>query len=89
MATDNLAELKQVLGTGKALLGTSRTLKEIRRGNIERVFVSKNTPKLVREDLKHYSDISGFEVVELDIPNDELGTVCRKQFSVSIVSVIK
>jgi len=89
MAKDNLADLKQVLGTEKALLGTSRTLKEIKKGNIERVFLSKNTPKHVREDLRHYSDISGFEVVELDIPNDELGTVCRKQFSVSIVSVMK
>ena len=86
---DHLTELKKLLDTDKIILGTSRTLKAVKRGEVAKVFTSANVPPSVKEDLSYYSGISGFEIVGLNIPNDELGTVCRKQFAVSVISVRK
>ena len=86
---DHLTELKKLLDTDKIILGTSRTLKAIKRGEIAKVFTSVNAPNSVKEDLNYYSCISGFDIVSLEIPNDELGTICRKQFAVSVISVRK
>lgn len=89
METDHLSQLRKVLATDKIILGTDRTFKEMRKGGVSTVYVCSNAPKTVRADLAHYSKVGGVDVVELSIPNDELGTVCRKQFSVSMLSVRK
>ena len=35
--------------------------------------------------MEYYAKLSNVEVVNLDIPNDELGLACKKQFSISIL----
>ncbi len=82
-------EIKNALEAEKLIIGTERTLKELKKGNVSKVFVSANCPEDVREDLSYYSSLSKFETVELEILNDELGIVCKKPFSVSIVCIKK
>ena len=92
MASDqayNVAELKKILKGQSVIVGTERTLKELKRGNVERVFVTSNCPASVEEDIDYYTRLSHVEKVKLSLPNEELGVICKKPFSISVVSLLK
>mgnify|MGYP001566018642 CR=1 FL=1 len=81
----SLADLKKAVKEEKLVFGTDRTLKMIRKGKAKKVFISSNCSKQVREDIKHYASISGIEVIKLKEPNEELGIICKKPFSISVL----
>lgn len=86
---DNLGDIKKNLKTDKLVIGTERTLKSLQQGKLSKVFVSSKTQKSVVDDFAHYCKITETELVSLDVPNDELGTICKKPFPISIIGLLK
>jgi large subunit ribosomal protein L30e len=86
---DIIKEIKDLLQKGNFVLGTEETLKAVKKGTIKKVFVSENCPEEILKDLKKYSDVEKFEVVDTKISNKDLGTIAKKPFSISIISAIK
>ena len=82
-------EIKKNLETGKLIFGTEMTMKGLKLGDVQKVFVTKNCPAEVRDDISHYSSIGKFEVVELESTNEELGVICKKPFSVSVIGLLR
>lgn len=85
----SIDDIKKAIESDKAVVGTQRVLKGLKLGNIASVYMTTNVPKDVLEDIKHYSELSNTEVIELDVPNDELGTLCKKPFSISVLGIAK
>jgi large subunit ribosomal protein L30e len=85
----NVADLKKVLKGENVIIGTERTLKEMKRSAIEKVFVTSNCPASVEQDIDYYARLTNVEKVKLPIPNEELGVICKKPFSISVVSLLK
>ena len=83
------AEIKKMMKTGNLILGTERAMKNLRLGKIEKVMVSLNCPAKVEKDICHYAGLAGAEVQKLDYQNDELGIICKKPYSVSVLAVVK
>lgn len=73
----------------KLIMGTDRAIKSLKGGKLKKVFVASNTKSEIMSDIEHYSKVLGTEFVKLDIKNDELGTVCKKPFSVSVIGLLK
>ena len=86
---DQTADIKKNLKTKKLVVGTKQTLKNLKLGKLEKVFVTANCPESVKKDVAHYSSLSGCEVQSLDIPNEELGTICKKQFAISVLGLVR
>ena len=84
-----IEELKDLMVAGKLVIGTDRAIKGLKDGTVARLFIAKNSPAKVVEDIEYYSKMSGSEIIKLDITNEELGVVCKKPFLISIVSVFK
>jgi len=84
-----ILEIRKLMKTDKAVVGTERTLKLLKLGKIEKVYVTVNCPENVKNDLDYYNKISKFSIVNLKYPNEELGTICKKLFSISILGVKK
>lgn len=82
-------EIKKFLGSDKILLGTEQTMKALKKGTLAKVFLSKNVPPKVKEDIMHYKELADFSVEELKLSNEELGTLCRKSFPVSVIGLLK
>ncbi|MEM4637995.1 MAG: ribosomal L7Ae/L30e/S12e/Gadd45 family protein [Candidatus Woesearchaeota archaeon] len=82
-------EIRKNLTTKKLIIGSDETLKNIRKGKIVKVYVASNCSDEILRDLKKYSKISGFEVLETKIPNEELGAVCKKPFNISVLGLLK
>ncbi len=87
--TRSLDEIKKIVKEQDIIIGTERTISGLRIGKIAEVFVSKNAPESVKQDIMHYARLSDAKVVNLDIPNDELGVVCKKPFSISVIGLPK
>ena len=82
-------ELKKMLKSGNVIIGTEKTLKSLRLGKVEKVLLSSNCPAKVERDISYYAGMSGTESYKLDYPNDELGVICKKPFSISVLAFIK
>lgn len=86
---DPAIELRKLAGTDKIVIGTDLVLKQLKLGSISKVFVTVNCPDKIRESVERYADFSKAEVVKLKIPNEELGIVCKKPFSISVAGIKK
>ena len=82
-------ELKKMLKSGSVIIGTERTIKNLKLGKVQKVLMSSNCPTNVEKDIDYYAALSGAEIYKLDCPNDELGVICKKPFSISILSFLK
>lgn len=84
---DHITNIKKALEDKKIIIGTERTLKALKKDHLRTVYITKNCPSDVKEDITCYSKLAQVETVHLEQPNDELGVLCRKPFSVSVVCV--
>ncbi|MEK6837676.1 MAG: ribosomal L7Ae/L30e/S12e/Gadd45 family protein [Nanoarchaeota archaeon] len=84
-----LAQLRKHVQGGKLVLGTEEAVKLLKLNGLARVFVAANCPEPVRENIRRYCTASDCELVELPVPNDELGILCKKPFSVAVVGILR
>lgn len=86
---DTIQEIKGLLKKKSLVLGTERVMKELKKGNLAKVFLTKNTPENVRSDANHYGKLTETEVVNLRYNNEEFGEICKKPFSISVLGLLK
>ena len=82
-------EIRKHLSTKKLLIGRDETLKNIRKGLVSKVYLASNAPLDLVKDLSRYARLSGFDIFETGIRNDELGAVCKKPFHIAVLGVLK
>jgi len=85
----NIKEIKKFIKTGELVIGTDMTLKNLRRGHIAKVFTASNCNESVKKDLIYYSRLNNAEFVEMQYANEDIGVICKKPFSISVISIIK
>jgi large subunit ribosomal protein L30e len=85
----NIDEIKKLLKSKKLILGTKVAMKELRASGLAKLFVASNAPQATVESIGYYSGMNQTQVVRLDYPNTELGALCKKPFSVSIIGIRK
>ena len=78
-------DLKNALKEGKLVFGTTSVLRRIRQGKIEKVFLAKNAPKEVKEEIEHLKSAGKFEVKQMDMSNEEIGLACKKPFGINVL----
>lgn len=90
MAQDtDIDQLKKLVKSDKLVLGTEKTLKALRGGDLTKVYLSTNVPETVEVDFDRYCGLASIDVVKLSMPNDQLGTFCKKPFSISVLGIKK
>jgi len=81
-------EIRKLLGSDKLIIGTDRVRKAVRSGEITKVFLATNAPVMLREQLERYRKLGApFELVDAGLSNDELGTLCKKPFSIAALAI--
>lgn len=79
-------ELRKALKEKNIVIGTERTIKSLKLGKIKTILLASNCPDKVREQVEYYAGISGAKVVSLELPDKEIGLLCKKPFNVSVLS---
>ncbi len=80
-------ELKKLSLSDSLIIGAERTLKELKRGGVAKVFLASNCSERIRESVKRYCSMEKIVCEELPETDSEVGVLCKKQFSVSVVGV--
>jgi large subunit ribosomal protein L30e len=86
---DPIKEIKSLLKTDKLVIGTEKVMKALSAGKLAKVYLSSNCPVEITDKVAHYAALNSTDVTKLDIPNDELGIVCRKMFHISVLGICK
>ena len=81
------AEIRKLLGTDKLIIGTDRVMKLLRSGGVQKVLVASNCSEDILGDLQHYAKLNGAELVQLEVPNEELGVFCKKPFNIMVLGI--
>jgi large subunit ribosomal protein L30e len=85
----NVDDIKKKIKEEKVIIGTERTIKALKLGKVEKVFLTSNCPSDVKEDIEHHAKLAKIKVVKLKQPNVELGVICKKPFPISVLSFKK
>ncbi|OGI12457.1 hypothetical protein A3K64_04405 [Candidatus Micrarchaeota archaeon RBG_16_36_9] len=81
-------DLRNALEEKKVILGSKRTLKYLKLGNVKKVIISSNAPESVKKDVEHYTKLTGIELETFDGTSKQLGIFCGKPFSISALAVV-
>ncbi len=77
--------LKKSLKEDKLVYGFRNALLGLKNGKVSKIYLAKNCPDEFKNKLKNYD----VEIIELNEPNKEISLICKKKFSVNIVSAVK
>ncbi|MEM1535683.1 MAG: ribosomal L7Ae/L30e/S12e/Gadd45 family protein [Candidatus Pacearchaeota archaeon] len=78
-----IKELLQDL-KGKTIFGLKRTLKLLKKGEVQKIYLASDAPPLPKFNLKEK-----VEIIKLNQNKEELKEICRKKFNISVISVLK
>ncbi|MEM2089899.1 MAG: ribosomal L7Ae/L30e/S12e/Gadd45 family protein [Candidatus Pacearchaeota archaeon] len=78
-----IKELLQDL-KGKTIFGLKRTLKFLKKGKVQKIYLASDAPPLPKFNLKEK-----IEIIKLNQNKEELKEICKKKFNVSVISVLK
>ena len=84
-----ISDIKDKIIAKKAVVGKKETLRNLKLGKLQKIFLASNCPDELKEDVMYYAKLTKTEVVKLQYPNDEFGILCKKQFSISAAGLLK
>jgi large subunit ribosomal protein L30e len=82
-------EIKKMLKEKNLVIGTERTIKNLKLGKVEKVIVTSNCSEKTQKDIEYYAGLGKAEVLKIKYPNEELGIMCKKPFAISVLSILK
>jgi large subunit ribosomal protein L30e len=81
-------EIKNLVRTGKFVMGARRSLKALLLGKAKAVVVADKILPIIEADVLHYAKLGGVPVVRYPGTSYELGLVCGRQHPVSVIAVL-
>jgi len=81
-----MIELKKAIKEKELTLGSKKTLDKIKQGKVKAVYLTTDCKADVKRDIMQLAKVSEIKVKELEIDGKELGTLVKKQFSISVLS---
>ena len=89
IADQTSLDIRKYLEENRLNIGTKTTLRSLRKGKLAKVYLAANCPEHELAIISNEAKISGVELVQLTKSNEELGTVCKKPFSVAAIGLLK
>jgi len=82
-------EIKKILESDRLIVGKERTMKLLKKGELEKIYLASNTEKETKKDIEYYANLNKTEIINVNMTNDELGIFCKKPFSIAVMSLQK
>ena len=85
----SVTDRRKELRTKKIVIGTKIVIKNLRLNKLVKVYIASNCSESSKKELEYYSKLLNIPIITLKQPNDELGVICKKQYSISMLGVLK
>ena len=79
--------IANVVKTGKVSFGTNIALQSAKTGKAKMFILASNIPKDIKDDIQHYSKLSGIPVISYKGAAMDLAEICSKPFIVSALTI--
>ncbi len=73
--------------TGKVSFGMNSAVQNAKTGKAKIIILAVNCPKIMREDIEYYCNLSDVPVITYEGASTDLAAVCGKPFNVSALSI--
>ncbi len=83
-----IEDLRNALKENKVILGSKRTIKYLKLGNVKMIVIANNCPENVKKDLEHYTKLTGIKLENFDGTAKQLGIFCGKPFSIATLAIL-
>ena len=80
-----MKDIKEIIKDKKLILGANQVLSMMKNEKITNVLVASNCPETLNHDIDHYSKIFSIKVSRINEDSKELGVICKKPFSISVI----
>ena len=79
--------IRLAVKTGKVVLGSNRSLEEIKKGKLKLVITASNCPFDVKNEISYYANLANIPVFEFSGNSWELGSLSGKPFMVATLAI--
>jgi large subunit ribosomal protein L30e len=79
--------VRVAVDTGNVILGSDKSIQELKLGKGKLVIVASNCPVDIREDVEQYAKLSDITIYTYDGTSVDLGSVCGKPFTVATLLI--
>ncbi len=86
---DLASNIRLAVDSGKVALGVNKVMDSIKHDDAKLIIVATKNKQEILQDIQHLSKISSTKIRMYEGNSMELGAVCGKPFSVSVLSIIK
>ncbi len=85
---DLSGDIRLAVDSGEVVVGSRDVIRTIKGNKSKLVIAAKNIDERSAMEVKHLAKISNLKVLDFEGSSTELGSICGKPFSVSVLSVI-
>jgi large subunit ribosomal protein L30e len=82
-------EINEAIEKKQIVIGMNRTMNALKKGLAKKIIFTKNCAKEFKNEIKELCKISNCEHEEFNGTNIELGVLCKKPFSISVLAILK
>lgn len=80
-------DIQAAIKSGRAIIGYRESIKILKSGKTKSVIVAKNIPDNMKKEIEHNAKVSGVQMEIFEGTSKDLGVVCGKPFSVTVLSI--
>ena len=84
----NLQNLIKADKDNKAIFGTKKTIKALKNGEVEEIYLASNCPESIKKTLKSLIELNNITMTTLEENNEEFSTACKKPFLISVACIL-
>lgn len=85
--SEQVKAIRKALEDNTAIVGAERTIKLLKQGKVKQVFLAMNCAPETKADIEKYAKLADVPIEKLKYANDELGTLCKRQHFISVLSI--
>ena len=79
--------IRVAVDTGNVILGSKKSIQNLKLGKGKLVIMAENAPDDVKEDVEYYAKLSNIPIYVYNGSSVELGSVCGKPFTVTTLLI--
>ncbi len=84
-----MKELRNALKENKVIIGSKKTIKYLKLGNVKLIILANNCPDNIKKDIENYVKLSGIKIENFDGTAKQLGIFCGKPFAIASLAIVK
>ncbi|MCW1296489.1 MAG: ribosomal L7Ae/L30e/S12e/Gadd45 family protein [Candidatus Parvarchaeota archaeon] len=82
-------EIKKALESKELIIGKEKSMEALKKGIVKKIIFANNCMQNVKDEIIDLARINNCEFEEFNGTNMELGILCKKPFSISVIAIIK